>query len=510
VAPVVALRTYRQSVGTANFPAVNPRAVGYLFRLALSICILQTVHGCGGQGERDTARPNIVFILVDDLRWDDIAIAGHPFAQTPAIDQLAREGTRFLNAFATTPLCSPSRAAILTGQYAHTNGIIDNTARDSASHRLATFAIPLAAAGYETGFFGKWHMGNDDTRRPGWTRWVAMKGQGEAINPKLNVDGERIEATGYVTDVLTDYAVRFMEQSRGKPFLVFLAHKALHPNVAQRDDGSVAQLADQGAGFIPADRHRGRYAQSVVPRRPNATEAIRRKPALQRAIAGLPPLSPATGTPDKDVRDRLEMLLGVDESLQRIRQTLADQGALENTLFIFTSDHGYFYGEHGLNEERRLAYEETARIPLIVRYPSVARAASTPAQLVQVIDLAPTVLAMAGVTDTVPRQGISLVPLLDGSFTSWRQSVLLEYYSDRVFPRMLTMGYQAVRTERHKYIHYLDLTGMDELYDLAADPFEMNNLLGTPAGDSLLPALQTELARLQRSSGYSAGFAGHR
>jgi N-acetylglucosamine-6-sulfatase len=477
----------------------------------LAACTLLVAGACSPASRPPAARPpNVVFILVDDLRWDDLGVAGHPFAETPAIDQIAREGTRFQNAFATTPLCSPSRAAILTGQYVHTNGIIDNTARDSASHRLGTFAIPLAHAGYETGFFGKWHMGNDDSRRPGWTHWVAMKGQGEAINPKLNVDGERIEASGYVTDVLTDYALRFMQRSRGRPFMVFLAHKALHPNVAQRDDGSVAQLTGQGAGFVPADRHRGRYAQAVVPRRPNATTPVRRKPALQRAIAGLPPVSPATGTPDQDVRDRLEMLLGVDESVQRIRDALAEMGELDNTVLIVTSDHGYFYGEHGLNEERRLAYEETARIPLVIRFPRVARAGSTPQQLVQVIDLAPTILDLAGVADTVLRQGASLVPLLTGSATPWRRSVLLEYYSDRVFPRMLNMAYQAVRTEQHKYIDYLELPGMDELYDLEADPFELENLIGTPAGDRLLPVLQAELTRLQQESGYRADFAGYR
>jgi N-acetylglucosamine-6-sulfatase len=486
---------------TANGPA----------RYVLAAFTMATL-GCGGEASRDVAarQPNVVFILVDDLRWDDIGVAGHPFVETSAIDQLAREGTRFLNAFATTPLCSPSRAAILTGQYAHTNGIIDNTARDSASHRLATFAIPLANAGYQTGFFGKWHMGNDDTRRPGWTHWVAMKGQGEATNPKLNVDGERIEAPGYVTDVLTDYALRFMQRSQGRPFMVFVAHKALHPNVQQRDDGSVAALQGQGAGFIPAERHRGRYAQSLVPRRPNATTAVQRKPALQRAITGLAPVSPATGTPDQDVRARLEMLLGVDESLQKIREALSDMGELDNTVIVLTSDHGYFYGEHGLNEERRLAYEETARIPLIIRYPGVARAGHTPAQLVQVIDFAPTILALARVADTLPRQGTSLVPLLGGKSTEWRRSVLLEYYSDRVFPRMLNMAYQAVRTEQHKYIDYLELQGMDELYDLEIDPYEQNNLIGSPAGDRLLPTLQAELVRLQRESGYRADFAGYR
>jgi len=450
-------------------------------------------------GAREGARPNVVVILVDDLRWDDIAVAGHPFVETPNIDRLAREGARFLNAFAATPLCSPSRASILTGQHIHNNGIIDNTSRDSASHRLPTFAIPLQSAGYRTGFFGKWHMGNDDTRRPGWTRWVAMKGQGEAVDPKLNVDGTRSTVKGYVTDVLTDYAVEFIRTSRESPFLLFLAHKAVHPNVMQRDDGSVVALDSQPEGFVAAERHRGRYATQPVPRRPNALRAPVGKPALARAIPGLPPLSPATGTSDGDIRSRLEMVLAVDESLGRIVATLDSLGSLDNTLIAFTSDHGYFYGEHGLDQERRLAYEETARIPLLVRYPRVARAGSTPAQLAQTIDVASTILEIAGVRDTVARDGRSLVPVLSGSPTAWRHSILLEYYNDTVFPRILTMGYKAVRTERYKYIRYTDLAGMDELYDLETDPFEMENLIDTERGRALLPELTAELERLQRS-----------
>ena len=470
--------------------------------LALGACQRAPVQSPG--------RPNAVVILVDDARWDDFGFAGHPFVQTPAVDQLAREGTRFLNAFATTPLCSPSRAALLTGQYVHTNGIIDNTARDQASHRLATFAMSLEGAGYRTGFFGKWHMGNDDTRRPGWTHWEAMKGQGEAIDPQLNVNGERTVAKGYVTDILTDHVLDFMRREPGRPFLAFLAHKALHPNVTQRDDGAVVKLADQRAGFVPAERHRGRYANAPVPRRPNALAEPRDQPALQRPIKGLPPLSPKTGTPDADVRDRLEMLLGVDESLARITSALREMGQLDNTVLIFTSDHGYFYGEHGLNEERRLAYEETARIPLIVRFPRVARAGATPSELVQIIDLAPTILELSGVKDPVARHGRSLVPLLEGRTVPWRSSILLEYYTDTVFPRALTMEYQAVRTARHKYINYVELQGMDELYDLHTDPYEMKNLIGTKAGQALLTELRAELERLQRETGYRREFRGHR
>jgi N-acetylglucosamine-6-sulfatase len=270
----------------------------------------------------------------------------------------------------------------------------------------------------------------------------------------------------------------------------------------QRDDGSVGAVQGQAGGFIPAERHRGRYANAVVPRRENALKPIVGKPALLRTIDTLPPLRPGGGTPDRDVRDRLEMLLGVDESTAQLVQLLRDLGELDNTIFVFTSDHGYFYGEHGLNEERRLAYEETARIPLIIRYPRVARAGATPEPMVQTIDLAPTLLELAGVADTVKRHGVSLVPALNGTATNWRTSILLEYYSDVVFPRMLKMGYQAVRTERYKYIHYVDLQGMDELYDLQTDPFELDNLIDTERGRALLPELQAELTRLLRETAF--------
>jgi N-acetylglucosamine-6-sulfatase len=296
--------------------------------------------------------------------------------------------------------------------------------------------------------------------------------------------------------------VEFVRESGEKPFMVFLAHKALHPNIVQRDDGSTGAIPGQAEGFIPAPRHQGRYAQAEVPRRPNALAAPVRKPALLRALPGIPPLGPETATPDRDVRARLEMLLAVDESLGRIRAALEESGALEQTVIVVTSDHGYFYGEHWLNEERRLAYEETVRIPLIVRFPLVARAGAVPPEMVQTIDLAPTLLELAGVVDPVERQGRSLVPLLRGEHPPWRQSVLIEYWSDTVFPRIRNMGYQAVRTGRYKYIDYLELEGMDEIYDLESDPYEMDNLMGSAREQELLPMLQKELARLHQESGY--------
>jgi arylsulfatase A-like enzyme len=439
-------------------------------------------------------RPNIVFVLVDDMRWDDLGAAGHPFIETPHMDRLASEGARFTNAFATTPLCSPSRASFLTGQYPHTNGIIDNTARES--HALPVFPLELQKAGYRTGFFGKWHMGNDDSPRPGFDHWVAMPGQGEAIDPSLNVDGKRVQDKGYTTDLLTDYVERFIDRPGDAPFLVYLAHKAIHPNVIQNDDGSLTPLAGQPGGFVAAERHRGRYQGRPMPRRANAFVPPLDKPALLQRIPGLAPLGKATATTDEEIRGRLEMLLGVDDSLGRIVAVLARKGLLDDTMVVFTSDHGYFYGEHGLNEERRLAYEETIRIPLIVRFPRLAAAGSTPGEMTLSIDLAPTLLEVAGLTPGAAIQGRSLVPVLRGTPEGWRESFLIEYFSDTVFPRIRTMGYSAVRTARHKYIRFRELQGMDELYDLEADPYEMTNLIGRPEARDLLPRMQAELQQL--------------
>jgi N-acetylglucosamine-6-sulfatase len=343
-------------------------------------------------------------------------------------------------------------------------------------------------------------MGNDDSPRPGFNHWVAMPGQGEAIDPSLNVDGKRVAEKGYTTDLLTDYVERFIDGAGDTPFLVYLAHKAIHPNVIQLDDGSVKPLDGQPGGFVAADRHRGRYQGRTMPRRANAFVPPTDKPALMRRIGTMPPLGKGTATTDEEIRGRLEMLLGVDDSLGRIVATLSRKGILDDTLVVFTSDHGYFYGEHGLNEERRLAYEETIRIPLIVRFPRLAKAGSTPSEMVLSIDLAPTLLEVAGLTPGASIQGRSLVPVLTGKAQGWRTSFLVEYYSDTVFPRIKTMGYSAVRTGRHKYIQFRELKGMDELYDLEADPYELRNLAARSESAALLEQLQAELQRIVASA----------
>jgi arylsulfatase A-like enzyme len=445
-------------------------------------------------GAVSSSRPNIVFILIDDLRWDELGVVGHPFIKTPNIDRIGKEGALFSNAFITTPLCSPSRAGFLTGQYAHTNGITDNVDRSAASHKLVTFPLLLHQSGYETAFVGKWHMGNDDTPRPGFDRWVSFMGQGTYINPDFNEDGVSVKSSGYITDILSSYAVEFIKRRHDKPFLIYLAHKAIHPEVMQHGDGSV-NLAHAEL-FIPAERHRNLYAGRTIPRRPNYKRAPEGKPALQRRIGDLPPLGAATATRDESILGRQRSLMAIEEGVGKILKALEEIKQLDNTILVLASDNGYFYGEHGLSVERRLAYEESIRMPLLVRYHKLVKPGTVRNEFALNIDLAPTLLELAGVAVPSTMQGQSLVPLLDGKRPAWRNSFLIEYYSDRVFPRMAQMGYKAVRNERWKYIHYLELEGMDELYDLKTDPYEMKNLIHQPEAQKALTEMKQEMERL--------------
>lgn len=448
----------------------------------------------GGVARAAGARPNIVVVLMDDLRWDELHCTGHPFALTPNIDRLAAEGVTFRNAFVTTPLCSPSRACFLTGQYAHAHGITDNTDRSPASHRLQTFPRALQTNGYETAFIGKWHMGVDDTPRPGFDHWVGFEGQGTYFDPMLNVDGRHVKEKGFTTDILTRYAVELLDRPRKKPLCLWLPHKAVHPELTQLADGSISD--PNGGEFVPAERHKALFAHSPVARRPNAGKAPAGKPALERVIGNLPPLGPATGTSDETVRNRARMLKSVDEGVGQMREALERTGQLDNTVFVFTSDEGYFFGEHGLSIERRLAYEESIRIPMILRYPKRIRPGSRIDAMALGIDLAPTLLELADTQPATQIDGRSLVPLLERHKASWRTSFLIEYFSDRTIQRMVNMGYQAVRTDRWKYIHYTELKGMDELYDLHRDPYEMRNVIASAAKRGTLESLRAELHRL--------------
>ncbi len=460
-----------------------------------TVALLLTGIGCQAAVAAEAKQPNIVFVLVDDLRWDDLGCTGNTFVQSPNIDRVAKEGASFRNAFAMTPLCSPSRASILTGQCAHTHGIVDNTERSPQSHKLQTFPMVLQQAGYETAFIGKWHMGNDNTPRPGFNRWYCLKGHGTSFDSVVNDDGKSVQTKGYVTDVLNEQAEKFVRSNHSKPFLLYLSHKAIHPETYQGPDG---KLSDPTlSNFIPAPRHQSQYEGVEVPRRPSAGIPPTDKPALMQKIEGMEPLGPSTGSTDKVILNRLRMLSAVDEGVGQLLKALEESGELDNTLFVVTGDHGYFYGEHGLSVERRLAYEESIRIPLLMRLPSMIKAGSTPEAIALTIDLGPTFIDVAGAEVPKQMQGRSLVPLMKGETPAdWRHSFFIEYYSDIVFPRMHKMAYKAVRNDRWKYIHYLEHENADELYDLQNDPYELKNLINDPTAASEAQQMKKELERL--------------
>ncbi|MBI1357142.1 MAG: sulfatase-like hydrolase/transferase [Acidobacteria bacterium] len=471
--------------------------------LLISLAVLLGACSSGGPSAEAPAakKPNIVFVLLDDVRFDDVGFGGHPFVKTPNFDRIAHEGMMFDNAFASTPLCSPNRATILTGQYAHTHGIIDNVDRSAESHKLRTFPRLLHEAGYNTAFIGKWHMGIDPSARPGFDEWLSIKGQGYYFDPEVDDNGEAKKMEGYATDIFSERAAEFIRRERDAPFALYLSHKAVHPNIFQNADGSIKDIPEDH-GFTPPDRLKELYAGETLPRRSNYSELGKGKKALERDVPGLDPVGAKTATPDDVILNRLRMLTAADEAFAMVLKALDETGQMDDTVVVVTSDHGYFYGEHGLFEERRLAYEETIKIPTAIRYPAVFQAGSKSEAFVESTDFAPTMLDLAGVAIPGDMQGRSLVPLADGKTPAdWRDAVLIEYFSDKVWPRLVQMGYQAVRTDRWKLIHYTDLEGMDEMYDLQTDPYEQTNVIDDPAAQEERKKLQGKLEELLKASG---------
>jgi N-acetylglucosamine-6-sulfatase len=419
-------------------------------------------------------RPNFVFVLADDPRWDALGCMGHPFIKTPNLDRLAREGATFTNYFVTIPLCSPSRACILTGQYAHKHGIINNQASNNERSRtLPTVASLLQRAGYETAFIGKWHMGDDPRPRPGWDHWVGMPGHGVYMDCPLNQNGKDIQPNGYLTDVLNDFAVDFIRRAHDKPYLLFIGEKAWHDPA------------------LPAARHAQLYADQPIRRAPSVNDDLSSKPALlhRRKL-----LKADEGPPtDEKIRNQLCTLAAMDESVGQMLKVLESTGQLDRTVFIYTSDNGYFWGEHQLGD-KRAAYDEALRVPMLIRYPALIKAGTVVSQLTLNIDVAPTFLDLAGAAIPADLQGRSWLPLIRNGSTRWRSDFLAEYFFEDNHPYIPT--WQAVRSERWKLIHYPELKNSDELYDVEADPFEMKNAIDDPQAKGQFERLRKRLTEL--------------
>ena len=453
------------------------------------------------------AKPNLLVILVDDLRYDEFGAGGHPYMKTPHIDRLAAEGALFERAFHTTPICSPNRASIVSGQYASRHGIIDNVARDAMSHRLPNYHLELKKRGYRTAHIGKWHMGNEGGPRPGYDYWVSYDGHGRINNPRLNHDGKYVQHQGYVTDIMNTLAVDFLDQhdkEHGKkPFSLFLAHKAVHPDAEQAADGTF-----RVDGYVAAERHRDLYRGAVFPKSPNMltpAEVIKQKPAwaecfdLKREPASQAVLKAVHSGEQEEIRLRAAMMASVDDGVGMVLDKLASQGKLDDTCIVFLGDNGYFFGEHGLGPERRFAYEEGIRSPFLVRYPPRVKAGSRVKDLVICQDIAPTMLELAGAKPGPQIQGRSLLPLFTGKRAAWRKSFLIEYWAENAMPWLVGMSYKAVRTDRYKLIHWVNrgrAGELDELYDLERDPYELKNLIRSGAAAPVRDKLRRDLRKL--------------
>ncbi|HKU47177.1 MAG TPA: sulfatase-like hydrolase/transferase, partial [Burkholderiales bacterium] len=363
-------------------------------------------------------KPNFLVILIDDLRYDEFGAGGHPYMKTPHIDRIAHEGAIFERAFHTTPICSPNRASIMTGQYASRHGIIDNVARDAMSHRLPNYHLELQRLGYETAHVGKWHMGNDGQPRPGYDHWISFDGHGRIENPRLNVNGTYEQRAGYITDLLNDSAVEFLERKRARPFSLFLAHKAVHPDAEQAADGRLDLV-----GYLPAERHKDLYKGCTFPKLPNMLpprEVAKQKPAwaeafqLKQSDKARALLEPIHAGTQEEIRLRAAMMASVDEGVGRIFDVLERTGALDETVILFLGDNGYFFGEHGLGPERRFAYEAGIRSPFTLRFPRKIKAGTRIDRLVICQDIAPTFIELAGGKPGAQIQGRSFLPLLNG------------------------------------------------------------------------------------------------
>lgn len=440
---------------------------------------------------------NVVFILVDDMRFDSMSNEGHPFLRTPALDRLARRGVKFTRAFVTTSLCSPSRATILTGLYAHRHRILDNRTRLDPA--VPTFPVLLGKKGYQTAFIGKWHMGgSSDEPRPGFDHWASFKGQGRYFDNIFNVDGKRRKIEGYVTDVITRMSVEWLRAvDRKKPFLLYISHKAVH------------------APFTPAPRHAQALADvKIVPpdSMADTPDNSFRKPRWVKeqrdSWHGVGDMYFKRTDYDSFVRDFNAAMLAVDESVGAVVKTLEDLGAFDSTLVIFTSDNGFLQGEHGLIDKRCM-YEESIRVPLLVSCPELYKAGTEVDRLVLNVDIAPTILEAAEVAIPDAMQGESFLQLPRDPELPWRRSFLYEYFWERAFPETPTMF--GVRTDRFKYVEYHGVWDTNELYDLDEDPLEMRNLISTPRRKRpvkvddgytrVRASLRKELRRLKKAYG---------
>lgn len=456
-----------------------------------------------------SAGPNIILLIADDLRADSFSCTGHPFVKTPAIDQLAAEGVIFENMFAITPLCAPSRATLLTGRQPYAVGVTHNG--QELAPDTWTIARALRDAGYTTAYFGKYHLSRDESPPPGWDHWVAFQaraggegegGEGDAyIDPTFNVNGRSVTQKGYSTDILADMAKRWIQSRQGGPFFLVLSLKSAH------------------TPFVPPRRDERLFLRDEVPLPESYHDPILELPRWLRGDETAPPLvraeqlasyldslhapnGPALVT--SAVRRYARVIPSIDDAVSKLRDEVAADGRLDQTAFLITSDNGFLFGEHGVFG-KGMAYDPALRVPLIIRAPGAVEAGARRRQQVLTLDIAPTVLDLAGIAPPPTLEGRSLTPLLSRDDAPWRTDWLILSQSDRRSspPRPQYLG---VRTDRWKYVRYLE-GGLEEtLFDLQSDSAERRNLAGETRAAGTLQQLRERMRQLMQQGEFSPAF----
>ena len=469
-----------------------------------------------GSARTQPQRPNIVFIFTDDHAYQAIGAYGSKLIRTPNIDRIAREGMRFDRCLVTNSICGPSRAAILSGKYSHRNGFYNNTnSRFDGSQ--TTFPKLLRQSGYQTALIGKWHLVSDPT---GFDHWDILPGQGQYYNPPMIRNGERIRREGYTTDVITDLSLDWLKRrDPSRPFVLMSQHKAPHrewaPNLKylQEYDRKYPEpetLFDDYAGRGNAEKSQDmEIARTMTPADLKLTPPRYLTPEQRKAWdayyeprnedfrkANLTGRDLVRWKYQRYMHDYLACLASVDESVGRLLDYLKETGLDRNTLVVYSSDQGFYLGEHGWFDKRWI-FEESLRTPLLVRWPGVTKPGSVRRDLVSNVDFAQTLLEAAGVDSPSDMQGRSLVPLLKGRTPrDWRKSFYYHYYE---FPGPHDVAkHYGVVTDRYKLVHFYE-PRMDywELFDRKSDPKEMRSVYDDPEYANTRREMLTELTRLR-------------
>ncbi|RMG56356.1 MAG: DUF4976 domain-containing protein [Bacteroidetes bacterium] len=490
------------------------------------------------QQEASAGPPNIIFIMTDDHAYQAISAYGSDRIQTPNIDRLAEGGMRFDRAFVTNSICAPSRAVILTGTHSHINGVLDNALHFDSTKTI--YPQIMQQAGYQTAMIGKWHLKSEPR---GFDYWKILPGQGHYYNPDWRTPNGTVRDTGYVTDIITDEAIGWLESGRDstKPFLLIYQHKAPHRDWRPGPDhlgdlvgkpfAKPATLADDYEGRGAAAREQelsiladmrfthdmkinpetlvelGIEEDGWYPRAYNGS--MDRMTPEQRAAwdAVYDPIIEdfkARWPMEEDellewkyqryMEDYMGCIQSVDDNIGRLLDYLEAEGLDENTLIVYTSDQGFYLGEHGWFD-KRFMYEESFRTPLIVRWPGVVQPGSVDQHLVQNLDFAQTILGAAGIPAPDYMQGQSLLPVLKGEAEDWRDAIYFHYYE---YPAVhMVKKHYGVRTDRYKLIHFYDDIDEWELYDLEQDPQELQNRYDDPALAEVQAQLHQRLEELQ-------------